>query len=95
MNISNQQQERKYPVYASHVWEVLSVINVLAPFMDRRREKGITSKLDGWAEDFLQRLELLSSVMIHGQKDGVVYLRKSDRELIEKISNYVRANSAL
>ena len=86
---------KRYPVYASHIWEVMAVIKVLGPYMDHRRERGITSKLDEWANDFLERLELLCSVMIHGQKDGVVYLRKHDRDLVEKISNYVRFNALL
>lgn len=86
---------KRYPVYASHVWEVLAVIATLAPFAERRRERGENSPLDLWLIGFIEKLDLLASVMIHGSKDGIVYLRKDDRELIEKLSNWARVNNVL
>ena len=68
------------------------MINSFTKLAQHRRQAGKTSKLDGWLEDFTERLELLASYMIHGQKDGIVYLRKDDRELIEKISGFIVAN---
>ena len=87
-------ENRLYPVYAYHVWEVLAVINCLVPFAERRKARGETSKLDDWLDGFIEKLELLACVLTKGQRsDGIVYLRKNDRELIEKLSNYVKANN--
>lgn len=86
---------KRYPVYASHVWEILAVINCLGPFMERRQARGESSSLDLWLVGFLERLELLACVMTKGGKDGIVYLRKDDRDLVEKIANYCKVNAVL
>lgn len=86
---------KRYPVYASHVWEILAALATLAPFAQRRRERGENSPLDLWLAGFIEKLELLASVMIHGAQNGIVYFRKDDRELIEKLSNWVRINNVL
>ena len=83
---------KRYPVYVSHVWEILSILYTLTPFMQRRQERGENSPLDLWLVGFVEKLELLACVMIKGGKDGIVYLRKDDRDLVEKLSNWVRVN---
>lgn len=87
---------KRYPVYASHVWEVIAVLACIAPYADRRRAEHKNEKLDKWLVDFVEHLELLACYMTKGvNSDGLVYLRKSDRELIEKISNWVKVNNVM
>ena len=66
---------KRYPVYKSHVWELLAVINCLAPYAERRQASGKQSNLDLWLAGFLEKLELLACVMTTSGKDGVVYLQ--------------------
>ena len=86
---------KRFPVYKSHVWEILAVINCLAPYAEHRRDAGISSKLDEWLEQFIEKLELIACVMTRSGKDGVVYLRKDDFELVKKLSNFVKVNGVL
>ena len=86
---------KRYPVYKSHVWELLAVINCLAPYAERRQAEGKQSNLDLWIAGFVEKLELLACVMTSSGKDGVVYLRKDDFELVKKLSNFVKVNGVL
>lgn len=80
------------PVYASHTWQLLAVIKCLTGLQERRREQGKKSKLDGWLSDFVQRLSNLAATMIFTQEDGIVYLRKDDRELLRQLIQWVEVN---
>lgn len=80
------------PVYASHITELLSVIKVLTALQARRREQGKSGNLDTWLNAFVIRLDMIASVMIHTQQDGLVYLRKNDRELLRQLIEWVQVN---
>lgn len=80
------------PVYASHAWEVLAVIKSLTGLQARRREQGKVSKLDEWLTDFIKRLTCMVSVMITAETDGIVYLRKDDRELLRHLIKWIEVN---
>ena len=87
--------EKKYPVYQSHVWELLAVINCLAPYAQRRQDNGRQSNLDMWLAGFIEMLELLACKMTTKGKDGIVYLNKDEFELVKKLSNFIRVNGVL
>ena len=84
-----------FPVYASHTWELLAVIKALTGLESRRRERGKQTGLDQWLNDFIKRLELMAATMIHTQQDGIVYLRKSDRELLRQLIEWVQVNGLI
>ena len=86
---------KKYPVYQSHVWELLAVINCLVPYTQRRQESGKQSNLDMWLAGFIEMLELLACKMTTKGKDGIVYLSKDELELVKKLSNFIRVNGVL
>lgn len=80
-----------YPVYFYHVVELCEAIDILQPFAARRAAAGISSKLDLWLKQFITRLNVLVSVMMHTDKNGVVMLRKDDRELIRHLSTWLKS----
>ena len=76
------------PVYASHIPEVLAAVKSFTALQARRQTQGKLTKLDTWLSDFIQRLEMLALYMTIDQADGIVYLRKNDRELIRTIAEW-------
>ena len=77
------------PMYSSHIWELLAAIKCLTSLQARRRDQKKATKLDTWLADFVQRLELLAVYIVTSQEDGIVYIRKSDKEMMQNLIQWV------
>jgi len=87
--------EKKYPVYSFHGWELLAIANTLSGFLRRRAEEDRTTDLDDWLTEFTEKILLLSSVLLNAPgENGVAWLRKPDRDLVKKLTDWYRINHA-